>query len=129
VFFGPITREENKHLKDLSGRELAVFLPIIAGIFFMGIYPQPFLRNMAPTVRDFMFTYEQKLAQTEAFDAAESAPTPVAATPDTDAAEVAARSAQERRVRPDTRAVGEDGVRVIEPAIIERVAGDQGGGR
>jgi NADH-quinone oxidoreductase subunit M len=127
VFFGPITREENKHLKDLSGRELAVFLPIIAGIFFMGIYPQPFLRTMAPSVRDFTLTYERKLSQTEDFERA-NAPTPVAASPADQAPEAAARADAERRVRPNTRAAGERGV-VIEPAVIERIAGQEGGGQ
>ncbi|MCG8425071.1 MAG: NADH-quinone oxidoreductase subunit M [Proteobacteria bacterium] len=64
MMFGPITHEANRTLKDLSGREIAVFLPIVAMVFFMGIYPRPFLKSMEPAVERFMTTYHTKLAQT-----------------------------------------------------------------
>ena len=54
VFFGEITHAENEGLKDLSGREIAVLAPIIALIFFMGIFPKPFLERMEPAVDRFV---------------------------------------------------------------------------
>jgi NADH-quinone oxidoreductase subunit M len=43
VFWGKVTNEENLHLKDLNGRELATLVPLIAFCFWIGIYPKPFL--------------------------------------------------------------------------------------
>jgi len=54
VFFGEVTHAENENLKDLSGREIAVLAPIIALIFFMGIFPKPFLSRMEPAVDKFV---------------------------------------------------------------------------
>lgn len=50
VMFGEITKEENKHLKDLNGRELAYMLPILLFIFWIGVYPKPFLDKMHASV-------------------------------------------------------------------------------
>jgi NADH-quinone oxidoreductase subunit M len=43
VFWGKITIEENRHLKDLNARELATLVPLIALCFWIGLYPKPFL--------------------------------------------------------------------------------------
>ncbi|MBI4523875.1 MAG: NADH-quinone oxidoreductase subunit M [Deltaproteobacteria bacterium] len=50
VIFGPLSRPENQDLKDLEAREIAVLAPILAFIVFMGVYPQPFLTRMKPSV-------------------------------------------------------------------------------
>jgi NADH-quinone oxidoreductase subunit M len=50
VVLGPIVHEENKRLVDLSGRELAVIVPIIALCFAMGLHPAPFLSRIQPSV-------------------------------------------------------------------------------
>ncbi|MBI5236783.1 MAG: NADH-quinone oxidoreductase subunit M [Deltaproteobacteria bacterium] len=44
VIFGEITREENRTLKDLNGRELLTLLPVIVLILWIGIFPGHFLR-------------------------------------------------------------------------------------
>ncbi len=62
LMFGPITRDANRHLKDLSKREIAVFAPLIIMIFVMGIWPRPFLKTMEPSVMQFIDNYERKLA-------------------------------------------------------------------
>ena len=46
VMYGEITHEENRHLRDLSGREIALLVPIVLLIVWIGIYPRPFLRPM-----------------------------------------------------------------------------------
>jgi len=50
VFFGPVTHPENQKLSDLNRRELLILAPVIALIIIMGIYPQPFLSRMKPSV-------------------------------------------------------------------------------
>ncbi len=42
--YGKLDKQENKDLKDLNQREIVVLLPIILLIFWMGIYPETFLK-------------------------------------------------------------------------------------
>lgn len=51
VIFGPIKHKINETLPDLSGREIAVMVPLIGLMFFMGLYPQPLLSRMEPSVQ------------------------------------------------------------------------------
>jgi len=50
TFLGPITKEENKSLKDLNLREIVTMVPLLALIFWLGIYPQPFFNLINPAV-------------------------------------------------------------------------------
>ncbi len=50
VLHGPITRDENRALKDLDFREMAVLVPLVAGTIWLGVYPKPFLDRMEPSV-------------------------------------------------------------------------------
>jgi NADH-quinone oxidoreductase subunit M len=50
VFFGPLTIPENQKLADLNRRELLILGPIVVLIVMMGVYPQPFLSRMKPSV-------------------------------------------------------------------------------
>jgi NADH-quinone oxidoreductase subunit M len=43
VFFGPITHAENRGLKDLDGREVAILSAIVVLVVWIGVYPAPFL--------------------------------------------------------------------------------------
>ncbi len=52
-------------LKDLDLREVVVFLPILALIFFMGIYPKPFLSRMEPAVNKFVAQVTEQRAALE----------------------------------------------------------------
>ena len=49
VMFGPVTNEANRGLADLTGRELAVFAPILFLIFYMGINTTYFTDRITPT--------------------------------------------------------------------------------
>jgi NADH-quinone oxidoreductase subunit M len=50
VMQGPITNEKILSFKDVNKREIAFLLPIIILMFWMGIYPKPFLRKMDASV-------------------------------------------------------------------------------
>jgi NADH-quinone oxidoreductase subunit M len=54
VMFGPVRNEENRGLPDLGRRELAVLLPLVAVIFWIGVYPKPFLERTAPSTERFV---------------------------------------------------------------------------
>jgi hypothetical protein len=59
VFFGELKLEVNKVLKDLSPREIIVFIPVIVMIVFMGVYSKPFLSRMEPAVKQFVAEVKQ----------------------------------------------------------------------
>jgi len=50
VMWGPITRAVNETVRDLNGREIAVMVPVIGLMLFMGLYPRPLLRRIEPSV-------------------------------------------------------------------------------
>ena len=51
----------------LNGRELAVMLPLVAAIVWLGVYPAPVLRRMEPAARNFVLMVEARASQTSAF--------------------------------------------------------------
>ncbi len=50
--FGPLDKEENKKLKDLDAREIAILVPIILAMFWIGIYSNSFLRKMDSSINE-----------------------------------------------------------------------------
>ncbi|MGC2210782.1 MAG: NADH-quinone oxidoreductase subunit M [Candidatus Korobacteraceae bacterium] len=44
VFFGKVDNPKNEKLLDLSKRELATFLPLVAVALWIGLYPKPFFQ-------------------------------------------------------------------------------------
>jgi len=54
MIFNRLDDRENEHLTDLSPRELAIMLPLIAGIVWLGLYPAPVLRRMEPAAQHYL---------------------------------------------------------------------------
>jgi NADH-quinone oxidoreductase subunit M len=54
VMFGPLDKEENRQLADLSLREVCYLLPIVAMVIVMGVFPQFFLSKMQPSINQFL---------------------------------------------------------------------------
>ncbi len=63
VFFGPIDKAKNGKLKDMTGRELGVFIPLVLAIFAMGLFPRPFLRVMEPSVQKFVSDFKTRVGE------------------------------------------------------------------
>jgi NADH-quinone oxidoreductase subunit M len=63
VFFGKLDHARNGNLRDLSGRELGTFIPLVLAIFAMGLFPRPFLRTMEPTVAAFVGEMKTRIAE------------------------------------------------------------------
>jgi NADH-quinone oxidoreductase subunit M len=49
VFHGPAD-EANASVKDMTWREGLVMIPLLAGIFFLGVFPKPVLDRIEPAV-------------------------------------------------------------------------------
>jgi NADH-quinone oxidoreductase subunit M len=60
VMYGSITKEENRNLKDMCGREYAYLLPIIVFIVWIGVYPKPFLDKMDASVEHLLEIVNQQ---------------------------------------------------------------------
>jgi NADH-quinone oxidoreductase subunit M len=54
VLFNPLDKHENEKLTDLTPRELAVLIPLLACILWIGVYPKPFLTRMEPAARQLI---------------------------------------------------------------------------
>jgi NADH-quinone oxidoreductase subunit M len=48
ILFNPLDKRENVHIPDLNAREIAIAVPIVIAILWLGLYPAPVLRRMEP---------------------------------------------------------------------------------
>jgi NADH-quinone oxidoreductase subunit M len=66
VIYGEISRPENRVLKDLATREILTVLPVIVLIFWIGLYPKPFLKLTSAGTAHLIETVERKHSQISA---------------------------------------------------------------
>ncbi len=62
VFFGECAKDENRSLSDINWRERWILIPLIVMIFWIGIYPKPFLKMIEPSVDNLINTVQFKHA-------------------------------------------------------------------
>ena len=65
VIFGALTKDSLKKVFDLSPREIAVFAPLVLLVFWMGLYPAPFLEVMHVSVNNLIERVETARAAME----------------------------------------------------------------
>lgn len=59
VYMGELDKEENKNLEPLNWQEIAVMVPILILIFWIGLQPAPFFATMDATVGQLVNTLNQ----------------------------------------------------------------------
>ena len=57
VVFGELTKPDVKAMTDINFREIAIFAPLVALVFWMGIYPSSFINPMAPALEKVIARY------------------------------------------------------------------------
>jgi NADH-quinone oxidoreductase subunit M len=58
MFFGPVTRNENKKVTDINGREIIAVAPLIVAMFLLGVAPNIVLDPMHGAVERVLSDYE-----------------------------------------------------------------------
>ncbi|HXA19230.1 MAG TPA: NADH-quinone oxidoreductase subunit M [Thermoanaerobaculia bacterium] len=54
VFFGPITKEENRKVREIAWNEIAALVPLVILMVWIGVRPNTFLRKMTPSVQQLL---------------------------------------------------------------------------
>ena len=60
VFFGEVKNDLNKKLIDIGWREKIITAALVVMVFWIGIYPQTFLRKIEPSVKHLIETVKRK---------------------------------------------------------------------
>jgi NADH-quinone oxidoreductase subunit M len=64
VFFGPNQNPKNKHLTDLTDREITGLVPLVILILLIGVKPEYFTSRIEPDVTSWLDMYKHKREQT-----------------------------------------------------------------
>jgi NADH-quinone oxidoreductase subunit M len=60
VFFGPITNDENRNVKEIAWNEIAAMVPLVVLMVWIGVHPNTFLRKMTPSVQQLLTTVQNR---------------------------------------------------------------------
>lgn len=71
VMLGPLHHVENQKLRDLSFREKAVLIPMVALAFGLGIYPKPILQRITPTIQQWQQDVYRALSRSKLHEQAQ----------------------------------------------------------
>ena len=66
MFFGEVTKEENKNLPDVNKRELTALIPLVIITIWLGIYPKPVLGVINTSVESVVQLMHEKSISQEA---------------------------------------------------------------
>ncbi len=66
TFFGPVTNEANKVLKDLTPTETWSLIPLVAIVIWLGVYPKPVLEPIDNSVKAMLEFMDEKAITKEA---------------------------------------------------------------
>ena len=61
TIWGPLRKDENRKLSDLSGREVAALLPLVIFMLWIGVAPRAFLAASEPALRETLERYRAGL--------------------------------------------------------------------
>jgi len=76
-FFGPVTNEANKTLKDLDAKETMSLVPLVLIVIWLGIYPKPVLEPIDNSVKAMLAFMDEKAITVEAKDIIRTAKTKI----------------------------------------------------
>jgi len=77
TFFGPVTNEANKVLKDLNATETWSLIPLVAIVIWLGVYPKPVLGPIDNSVKAMLAFMDEKAITVEAKDIIRTAKTKI----------------------------------------------------
>jgi NADH-quinone oxidoreductase subunit M len=60
TMFGEPTTPENQHMSDMNWREVGYMVPLVILMFWIGLYPRPYLRLMEPTVKHYVGQMQER---------------------------------------------------------------------
>ncbi|MBD3799845.1 MAG: NADH-quinone oxidoreductase subunit M [Campylobacterales bacterium] len=66
AFFGDVTKEENKTLKDVNKKELVALIPLVILAVWLGVYPKPVLTPINNSVESIVQLMHEKAITPEA---------------------------------------------------------------
>ncbi|MDD5211721.1 MAG: NADH-quinone oxidoreductase subunit M [Sulfuricurvum sp.] len=66
MFFGTVTKEENKYLKDVNKTELLALIPLVVITVWLGVYPKPILEPISKSVESIVQLMHDKAQTPEA---------------------------------------------------------------
>jgi NADH-quinone oxidoreductase subunit M len=58
--FGTPDTPENQNMRDMNYREIGYMLPLIILMFWIGLYPRPYLNLMQPTVNHYVARMQER---------------------------------------------------------------------
>ncbi len=70
TMFGEIDQEKNGDLADVTPREIATFAPLLVMVFWMGLFPQPFLSRIELSVSQYMKVVQERSEALRSYEAA-----------------------------------------------------------
>jgi NADH-quinone oxidoreductase subunit M len=63
TIWGPITKEENRRLADLSFREIAALVPLCVLMLWIGVAPEAFLKPSRKALEEVLSGYRQRVEE------------------------------------------------------------------